>query len=134
MFRASSVRYGLIFCVLAFATTTMLAQTQTKTPKDTAKTTTKKFRGRLPNGYGQIGLTQQQRTMIYGIQEKYHVQIEELQKQLDALKDKESEEIYGVLTDEQKQALKAREDKRKTGKSATKKEDAPAKKTGDSDS
>ena len=123
MLRASSIRTLLIVCVLALTTSTMLAQTQTKTPKDTQKATgktpAKKFRGRLPSGYGQIGITQKQRTTIYGIQEKYHAEIEELQQRLDALKEKQSEEIHNVLTDEQKGKLKTRQDKPKTGSKTT---------------
>ncbi len=132
MLRASSIHTLLIVCMFALASSTMLAQTQTKAPKDTQKTTgktsAKKFRGRLPNGYGQIGITQKQRATIYGIQEKYHTEIEELQQRLDALKEKESEEIYNVLTEDQKAALKARQDKRKTArKTATDKEDVSKK-------
>ena len=93
MFRAASLRYVLLACVLAFATSPMLAQTQTqsKTPKDTAKTTSKtppkKFRGRVPNNYGKIGLDTKQKQDIYAIQAKYAAELDELEKRIEMLKE-----------------------------------------------
>ena len=122
MFRASPFRYVLIACVLAFVTTTMLAQTktETKTPNDTTKTTgktpPKKFRGRLPNNYGKIGLDVKQKESIYAIQARYVAELDELEKRIEMLKEERDKEIYDVLTEEQKAALKILLDKRKTGK------------------
>jgi peptidoglycan hydrolase CwlO-like protein len=48
----------------------------------------KKPRGRLPAYYAQIGLSTEQRDHIYKVQSTYRKQIDELQKQIDALKKK----------------------------------------------
>jgi len=69
------------------------------------KGTKKKFRGRLPQYYGQIGLSEKQRTEIYGVQAKHRPQIQDLQKQLAALRAKEKEEVNAILTAEQKIGL-----------------------------
>lgn len=71
----------------------------------TIKAERKMPRGRLPNYYSRIGLTETQRETIYGIQSKYRVQIEELEKQLMALRMKEDEEIVAILSPVQQELL-----------------------------
>ena len=77
--------------------------------KDAEKATPAKVaskpRGRLPQYYGQVGLSDKQRQQIYDVQATYKKQIDELQKQIDALKVKEDAEIVAVLTPEQKKNL-----------------------------
>lgn len=69
-----------------------------------------KFKGRLPAHYGDI-VTEAQRQQIYEIQGKYAKQIDALEEQLEALKDKQEAEIAKVLNAEQKTKLKkAQED------------------------
>lgn len=126
MFHVTPFRCLMIACLFAFATSSMWAQTGSPLKKasdgktaTTQKTQVKKFRGRLPRNYGKIGLLPKQRAAIYGIQEKYHAEIEELEQRLAALKAQEGEEIYAVLDTDQKAALKALEDKRKASSAKT---------------
>jgi TolA-binding protein len=62
-------------------------------------------RGRLPNFYGQVGVSTSQRNSIYEIQSKYREQLEELEKQIVALREKQEQEMEAVLTPEQKKTL-----------------------------
>ena len=70
-----------------------------------AKKARKPQRGRLPNNYGQIGLTPEQIEKIYAIQAGHRVQLQDLQKQLDELKAKQRDEIDAVLTADQRKQL-----------------------------
>lgn len=65
----------------------------------------KKPAGRLPAQYGKLGLSDEQRYEIYSVQANYRKQIDELQKQIDSLKTKQSSEIEAVLTADQKKKL-----------------------------
>lgn len=65
----------------------------------------KKPRGRLPQYYGQVGISSEQRQKIYDVQAVYVKQIAELQKQIDALVKKRDGEVAAVLTSEQKEKL-----------------------------
>lgn len=84
-------------------------------------TPVRKFRRRLPNYYGQIGITQAQRLKIYSIQEGYFTKIVELERQLAALQAQRDKEIEDVLTPDQKdrleKALDAAEKRRKSRRS-----------------
>ncbi|HEX5102693.1 MAG TPA: hypothetical protein VFV87_02715 [Pirellulaceae bacterium] len=71
-----------------------------------AQKTEKKAKGRLPAYFADI-VTDDQRTAIYKIQASYKKQIDDLESQLTALRDKEAAEIEGVLDAEQKEKLKA---------------------------
>jgi hypothetical protein len=62
----------------------------------------RKFRGRLPQYYGQIGLSAKQRKDIYAIQISYRERLQKLEQQLRDLRAKQSSEIEAVLTSEQK--------------------------------
>ncbi len=97
------------------------AKQQGKTP---AKR--KKAKGRLPNNYGKIGLANEQRQQIYGIQVKYRPQLEELEKQIKALRAQRDAEIEAVLTDSQKQRLAELQEAAKK-KRASRKKPKPAK-------
>ena len=124
MFQPTLLRCLMVAGLALATTSSMWAQTESQ--GTTQKPAAKKFRGRLPSGYGQLGITQKQRAEIYGIQERYHLQIEELETQLEALKAKQAEEIYSVLTPEQKVTLKTRQDKRKATASIKTPADEPA--------
>ena len=81
--------------------------------KSTKKRATKKrrkARGRVPNYYGQIGLSPEQRKKIYAVQKQYRSQFQDLFKQLRALRAKQQAEIDAVLTPEQIAKLKALRD------------------------
>jgi len=122
MFQATSFRVVMIAGLFALATSSsMWGQTGSDADGETAESTKpmiKEFRGRLPNYYGQIGLLPEQRKAIYAIQKKYHREIEELKLRLAALEAQEDREVYNVLDDEQKAALKALQDKRKSKSSS----------------
>lgn len=62
-------------------------------------------RGRLPNHYGKLGLSQEQKDKIYGIQRNYRARLRELQQQIDDLRQQETLEIQGSLTDNQRERL-----------------------------
>ena len=64
-------------------------------------------KGRLPPQYGKLGLTDAQKTKVYGVQDKFEDQIDALEKQISALKAKRDQEIEAVLTDDQRKILKA---------------------------
>jgi hypothetical protein len=63
---------------------------------------------RVPRGFGQIGLTPEQREKIYGIQAKHMDKITALEKELEGLRQKMYAECETVLTDSQKQLLAER--------------------------
>jgi len=73
--------------------------------KEEAKPDAKK--GRLPAQYGKLGLTDAQKTKIYGVQGKYEDQLDALEKQISDLKAKRDQEIETVLSDDQRKILKA---------------------------
>ena len=65
-----------------------------------------KVKGQLPQGWGRIGLTDDQRQKVYKIHAKYNDQIDKLEAQIKELKDKRDKERYDVLSAEQKKRLK----------------------------
>ena len=80
-------------------------------------------RRRLPNYFGQIGISDRQRERIYTLQGEYNSQIDDLQARIDELKAERDTEIEAVLTDAQRNRLEdrleearlAREARRTTG-------------------
>jgi Spy/CpxP family protein refolding chaperone len=84
-----------------------LAAQEPTTKKQDAPTAKKKqdTPHRVPNYFGQIGLTTEQRTSIYGIQGKRVEKIEALEKQIAAEKAEMLAECEGVLTDVQRKLL-----------------------------
>lgn len=63
-------------------------------------------KGRLPANYGKLGLTEAQKNSIYEVQKKYKSQLDDLEKQLDALKAKRDGEVEAVLSEPQRKILK----------------------------
>jgi hypothetical protein len=63
---------------------------------------------RVPNYFGQIGLTSEQRESIYKIRAKHSQKIDELEKQIDAIQAQMMTECESILTDAQKQLLQYR--------------------------
>ena len=94
------------------------AQEKTEAAKPAAKKNS--FR-RLPNYYGQVGLSGTQKDDIYKIQETAGEQIASLRAQIETLETKRDDDIRAVLTEEQKKkvdelvaaAKKQAEDRRK---------------------
>ena len=108
----------LLMCALAFGCSGMLLvgsatfqptfaqETQKSTAAKPEKKTRKAPRGRIPNGFGKVGVTDKQREEIYRIQAQYREEVRQLQQELDDLKEREYLEVYDVLTDDQKAAFK----------------------------
>jgi hypothetical protein len=64
----------------------------------------KNFR-RVPQYFGQVGISDQQRETIYAIREKYAIRQAQLEEELAGIQDKILIECEGVLTPEQKNTL-----------------------------
>ncbi|MCA9007262.1 MAG: hypothetical protein KDA70_18470 [Planctomycetaceae bacterium] len=65
----------------------------------------KKSKGRLPNHFGKLNLSDEQRDKIYKIQASYKSEIDSLKKQLAELNKKKDAEIVTVLEPSQKSIL-----------------------------
>jgi Spy/CpxP family protein refolding chaperone len=74
--------------------------------------------GRVPNGYGQIGLTRDQKERIYGIQAAYSERIKQVEAELEQLKAEQIVQIKNVLSDQQKSAIENYEARTKSRRSA----------------
>jgi hypothetical protein len=80
------------------------AQADSKTKTKSAKRSYDPAR-RVPNHFGQLGLSDAQKESIYKIQGKHTPQIDALEKQLDDLRAQMLKECESVLTGPQKQML-----------------------------
>lgn len=98
--------------------------------KDKAEKSDKKPSPRLPNNYGKLELSEAQKDQVYAAQAKFNGQIDALEEQIKALKDKRDEEIEKVLTPAQKQKLKTLQTESKKKKD-DKKEEPPNKEKDD---
>lgn len=67
----------------------------------------KPLKGRLPNHYGKLRISTQQRMQIYKIQADARAEIAKLEMQIAALRQQESKDVEAVLTDEQRTQLAA---------------------------
>lgn len=86
----------------------------------------KELKGRLPNNYGKLELSDKQKQAIYAVQKKHGDQIDALVRQVEELRQKRDNEIEAVLTAEQKEKLKSltsetakKTSAKKTGKTET---------------
>ncbi len=110
-------------------------KSETKAPEAKAEVA-KKVVNRLPNNYAKLSLTDEQKKKIYSVRSTYASKIDELEAQLQSLKDKEQAEIETVLTADQLKLLgsiraesKQKQEAAKAAKAAEKKTEAePAKK------
>lgn len=68
------------------------------------KKTSRRFR--LPNHYGKLGLSDEQKQQVYAIQAKFQPQFDELEEKIRLLKIERKKEIDTVLTDGQRHRLK----------------------------
>ncbi len=67
---------------------------------------TTKMRGQLPQNWGKLGLSDEQKQKVYHIRGEYQTKIDALRKQLDDLREKERKELETVLTEAQKERLR----------------------------
>lgn len=68
--------------------------------------TVEKPRGRLPNHFGKLGISDEQRTRIYSIQADYNVRIDDLLSQIEELVANRDSDIDAVLTEGQRARLR----------------------------
>jgi Spy/CpxP family protein refolding chaperone len=87
-----------------------------------------KIKGRLPSGWGKLGVTDAQKQSIYKIQMTYDGQMDALKKQLSDLEAKRLADMRNILTDAQQKKLDDKSDSKATKKTAVAdaKDDAPA--------
>jgi hypothetical protein len=75
-------------------------------PKVTKKDDTPvKVKGQLPQNWGKLGLSDQQKQEIYKIQGKYKAEIDKLEAKIKGLQDSRLKEMRTVLTADQKKKL-----------------------------
>ena len=75
--------------------------------EDTKKepTTKTKAKGQLPQNWGQLGLTDEQKQAVYRLQGKHNEEIDALEEKIKEIKTTISEERLKILTAEQKKRL-----------------------------
>ncbi|MCS7016684.1 MAG: hypothetical protein RMJ19_08970 [Gemmatales bacterium] len=59
--------------------------------------------GRLPPGFGKLGLSDEQKQKIYKIQADYEAKIQALRAQIKKLEEEERVQVFNVLTPQQKE-------------------------------
>lgn len=64
-----------------------------------------KTKGQLPQNWGALGLTAEQKDKVYKLQAKYNADIDKLEAEIKELKAKLGKERLEILTAEQKKAL-----------------------------
>jgi len=93
----------VVACLVALAGWVAAQDTKKDDPgKDSAGG---RVRGQLPQNYRQLGLSDDQKKMIYKIQGDYSSKIDELEAQVKKLRQEERQAMEKVLTDDQKQRL-----------------------------
>jgi Spy/CpxP family protein refolding chaperone len=100
------MRYALLVGVfaLAFVGTVGLGGSNGQEPKQPPKVEPK-AKGSLPQGWGPLGLSADQKEKVYKVQAKYNDQIDKLEAEIKDLKAKMSKERLEILTAEQKKNL-----------------------------
>lgn len=115
-----------------------LAAQETPAPKPDAKAPKAKrtvdASRRVPNLFGEVGLTTDQKESIYKIRAKHQTKIADLEKQLAAARKDELSECETVLNDTQKQLLAQHRKVAAEAKAAAKKKAAAAKEAAKKDS
>lgn len=95
---------GLAVAVLA--TSLIYGQGSTKDTTKNTKETPTKLKGYLPSGWSKLKLSTEQKQKVYKIRGEYRTKIDDLNKQIAALREKELRECVGVLNSDQKETLK----------------------------
>lgn len=103
----------LAVALLAFAGG--LAAQQKDPPKPADKEPAAKARGYLPQGWRELGLSDDQKKKVYAIDAKYDEEIDRLKAQIEDAKAKKRKEQIEVLTPEQKKRLEDNAKKKATG-------------------
>lgn len=111
--RAISASFGII-CVVGLASLTTSAQEPARggaSPKSTSTPATRKVDAqsrRVPDFFGQIGLTPEQREDVYKARGQHLVRIEALEAEIAKIRDQMQAECEAVLTDTQRQLFDQR--------------------------
>jgi Spy/CpxP family protein refolding chaperone len=110
-------RIRILLALLAFAVfgAGWLMGDDPKKPADTKTDPPKTAAHTLPQGWKQLGLSDEQKKKIYAIEDEYNPKIAALQKQIDDLKNDEKAKKYAVLTEDQKKHLKELRDAKDGG-------------------
>jgi Spy/CpxP family protein refolding chaperone len=88
---------------------------QKKDDKPEAKEPAAKSRGQLPQGWGKLGLSADQKQKVYAIDSEYDVEIDKLTKKIADLKKERYKKQLDVLTADQKKALEENAKKKASG-------------------
>lgn len=65
-----------------------------------------KLKGFLPMNWGKLGLSEEQKQKVYGVQAKYRDKIGDLEKQISDMKKQQQTDMEAVLSDAQKARLR----------------------------
>lgn len=65
-----------------------------------------KMRGQLPQSWGKLGLSDEQKQKIYRVQGEFRAKIDALEKQIMDLKSAEKKDLEKILTPAQKERLR----------------------------
>ena len=94
-----------VLVALAVVSVPQLFSQEKAKPADPAKAEAKGPARRLPNNFGKLGLSDEQKEKVYAVQAKYAEEIAKLQKQLADARAKVKVESEALLTAEQKAKL-----------------------------
>lgn len=94
------MKWAVAVLVVAFGGATFAQDGKPKDPKAEGKA-----KGQLPPNWKNLGLTDEQTQKVYKLQAKFNEDIDKLEEQIKALKEKMSKERLTVLTTEQKKRL-----------------------------
>ena len=99
--RRLSIAAPVALCLaLAVGLLSEPAAAQKRTKEDGAAAE-EKLTGRLPNYYGMVGVSDEQRQTIYRIQADYDLQVDALLEELEELRDERDAKVAEVLTEDQ---------------------------------
>ena len=94
-----------MFCGLGILCLTLLVgagvSQDAKKDKDDKKEPGK-TKGFLPAGFKDLGLTAEQKSKVYAVQGEFRVKMAEFDKKIKDLKKQEQQEVFKVLTEEQR--------------------------------
>ncbi len=118
-------RFRVLLGVLALAACggLLLGDDAPKKTADTKADTPKATKHTLPQGWSQLGLTDEQKKKVYSIEDEYNPKIAALKKQIETLQNEEKAKKYAVLTEEQKKRLRDIREAQDSGAAADKKND-----------
>lgn len=115
------VRMFVAALALVVVSSPWVAGDDTKATRDPAP----KMRGQLPQNWGKLGLSDEQKQKIYEVQNKNRAKIEALERQIAELKDHTKKEMEAVLTSAQKARLREIAAGKVPGEEKTEKKEKP---------